>query len=105
MNPSEALQELILGVRENRATVAREQVALAVQHEKLSAAAAENTLSGHLRQAIHASHRPLRDIAHDAGIDADCLSRFLEGEAPVSSETLDRLAVAAGVVVTLSRQA
>lgn len=104
MNPNEALSKLMLCVREDRTAVAAEYAALEVQHGKLSAAAAENTLSGHLRQAIHASHRPLRDIAKDAEIDMDCLSRFLEGDATVSSATLDRLADAAGVVVTLSKQ-
>jgi DNA-binding phage protein len=104
MKPNEVLTELMLRVREDRAKVAGEKTALVYQHEKLATAAAENTLSGHLRQAIHVSHRPLREIARDAGIDVDRLCRFLKGEEPVSSETLDRLAHAAGIVVTISRE-
>jgi hypothetical protein len=40
-------------------------------------------------------------IARDAGIVPDALSGFLEGTRGLPSESLDRLAIAAGVVVTM----
>jgi hypothetical protein len=94
--------KLLLQVQAERQAIAAELDALAVQNERLLAAATEDTLSGHLRHAIHASHRPLRSIATDAGIDIDALCRFLEGEHGLPSEILDRVANAAGVTVTLS---
>jgi AcrR family transcriptional regulator len=95
-------KQLLLQVREDRDAIANELDDLASQNERLTAAAAEDTLSGHLRQAIHASRRSPPQIACDAGIDTETLLGFLEGDHGLPSETLDRIARAAGVVVTLS---
>jgi uncharacterized protein YyaL (SSP411 family) len=89
----------LLEVRKDRESIAKELDELASQNERLVAAAADDTLSGHLRRAIHASRRPLPKIASDAGIDTESLLQFLEGEHGLPSETLDRLARASGVVV------
>jgi hypothetical protein len=67
MNPSEATAELLLQVRQDRDTIERELDSLALQNERLHAAAAADTLCGHLRRAIHASRRSLAAIAHEAG--------------------------------------
>ena len=56
--------------------------------------AAEPTLSGSLRRAVHRSRRPLTDIAHQAGISTAALCGFLEGEHTLQSDVLDRLAQA-----------
>jgi hypothetical protein len=103
MNRPKASAELLLQVHQDRDTVAGELDSLALQNERLYAAAAEETLSGHLRQAIHASRRSLAAIAHEARIEIGALTEFLEGEHGLPSETLDRLARAAGVVVSVSR--
>jgi hypothetical protein len=103
MNPSEASAELLLQVRQDRDTIERELDSLALQNERLHAAAAADTLCGHLRRAIHASRRSLAAIAHEAGIDVGALCGFLEGEHGLPSEVLDRVVRAAGVVVSLSR--
>lgn len=103
MNRSDASVELLLQVRKDRDAVERELDSLASQSDRLFAAAAEDTLSGHMRRAIHASRRALADIAHEAGIEVGALCGFLEGEHGLPSEVLDRLAQAAGVVVSLSR--
>ena len=103
MNPSDVSAELLLQVHQDRDTVAGELDSLALQNERLHAAAAEDTLSGHLRRAIHASRRSLAAIARQAGIEVGELTEFLEGEHGLPSETLDRLARAAGVVVNVSR--
>ena len=66
-------------------------------------AAAEETLSGHLRRAIHASSRPIRVIADESGIDSDTLCDFLEGRQTLPSDVLDRLTQAVGVAVSFSR--
>jgi len=103
MNPSDTFAELLLQVRPDRDAVAGELDWLAIQNERLLAAAAADTLSGHLRRAIHASRRALAAIAHEAGIELGALTGFLEGEHGLPSETLNRLARAEGVVVSVSR--
>ena len=47
--------------------------------ERLREAACENTLSGHLRRAIHRSRRRLEAIAESAGIAVEDLNLFLAG--------------------------
>jgi hypothetical protein len=103
MNPSNTFAELLLQVRRDRDAIARELDSLALQNQRLHAAATEDTLSGHLRRAIHASRRSLAAIAREAGIELGALTGFLEGEHGLPSEVLDRLARAAGVVVSVSR--
>jgi DNA-binding phage protein len=102
MTPDGVSAELLLQIRRDRDDIALELESLALQNDRLAAAAAEDTLSGHLRQAVHASHRPLALIARDAGIDKEALLQFLEGESGLPSDTLDRVARAAGVVVTFA---
>jgi hypothetical protein len=103
MNPSDATAELLLQVHRDRDAIERELDLLALQNERLYVAAAEDTLTGHLRRAIHASRRALADVARDAGIEVTSLCGFLEGEHGLPSEVLDRLARAAGVVVSVSK--
>ena len=64
--------------------------------ERLREAACENTLSGHLRRAIHRSRRRLEAIAESAGIAVEDLNLFLSGEHTLRSDVLDRLALAVG---------
>jgi hypothetical protein len=67
----------------------------------LDEAAAENSLSGDLRRAIHRGGRPLKKIAGDVGLDAYLLCNFLEGTANLRSDVLDRLAQAVGATIHL----
>ena len=103
MSSLDATAELLLQVPQDRHAIARELDSLAIKNKRLHTAAAEDTLSGHLRRAIHASRRPLAAIAREAGIELEALTGFLEGEHGLPSETLDPLARAAGVVVSVSR--
>lgn len=64
--------------------------------------AAEDTLCGHLRRAIHRSRRPLADVADQAGISTAVLCGFLEGERTLRSDVLDRLAQAAEIHIRLT---
>lgn len=102
MKTPEVSAELLLQVRRDQVAIAGELVELELQDARLKRAAAEDTLCGHLRRAIHASHRSLEALAGDAGIDVAGLCGFLEGERSLPSEVLDRLAAAAGVIVTLA---
>lgn len=61
---------------------------------RMHEASAENTLSGHLRRAIHRSPKELTDIAGTAGITPLHLNEFLSGERTLRSDVLDRLAAA-----------
>ena len=47
--------------------------------QRLDEAASENSLSGHLRRAIHRSGHPLKKIAAEVGVDVFVLCDFLEG--------------------------
>ena len=70
---------------------------------RMREASAENTLSGHLRRAIHRSTRELADIAAAAGITPLELNEFLCGERTLLSDVLDRLASAAEFSQMLAR--
>ena len=62
--------------------------------QSLREAAAEETLSGHLRRAIHHSRRRLESIASAAGIPIEDLNAYLSGDHTLRSDVLDRLALA-----------
>lgn len=65
----------------------------------LDEAAAENSLSGHLRGAIHRSGRPLKQIAAEVGLEVLVLCDFLEGTCTLRSDVLDRLAQAVAATI------
>ncbi len=85
-----------------RRLIAEELPELHQRDARLQEAAAEDTLCGHLRRAIHRSRRPLADIASEAGVSTSVLCDFLEGERTLRSDVLDRLAQAADVHITLT---
>ena len=93
--PAELLEQL----RRDREKIATELPELIERGRLLDEAAAENSLSGHLRRAIHRSGRPLKKIAAEAGLDVFVLCDFLEGTRTLRSDVLDRLAQA--VVATI----
>jgi len=70
---------------------------------RMREAGSEDTLSGHLRRAIHRSPRELADIAAAVGISAVQLNEFLSGERTLRSDVLDRLACAVDFARTLSQ--
>lgn len=94
--------ELADQLRRDRNLIAAEREDLERRHDLLQKAAAENTLCGHLRRAVHKAGRSLTAIAEDAGLDPFELCDWLEGTQPLSSEMLDRIATAAGVEIQLS---
>ena len=94
--------ELAEQLRRDRELIAAERDDLERRHEQSQKAAAENTLCGHLRRAIHKAGRPLKAIAADAGLDPFELCDWLEGTRSLSSEMLDRIAAAADVVIQFS---
>jgi len=95
--PPEFMEQL----RRDREKIAAELPELKERGLRLEEAAAENSLSGHLRRAIHRSGRPLKTIAAEVGIDVFLLCDFLEGTATLRSDVLDRLAQAVGAVIHL----
>lgn len=70
---------------------------------RMREASAENTLSGHLRRAIHRSRQELAEIAAAAGITALELNEFLTGDRTLRSDVLDRLASAVNFSQALSQ--
>jgi hypothetical protein len=88
--PTELLEQL----RRDREKIATEFPELIERGRLLDEAAAENSLSGHLRRAIHRSGRPLKTIAAEVGLDVFVLCDFLEGTRTLRSDVLDRLAQA-----------
>jgi hypothetical protein len=99
-------EELLEQLRRDREKIATELPDLIERGRLLEEAAAENSLSGHLRGAIHRSGRPLKKIAAEVGLDVFVLCDFLEGTRTLRSDVLDRLAqaVAARIQVEPARR-
>jgi len=95
--PAELLEEL----RRDRDKIAAELPELQQRAKRLDEAASENSLTGHLRRALHRSGRPLKQIAKEVGLGVFVLCDFLEGTATVRSDVLDRLAQAIGATIHL----
>jgi hypothetical protein len=85
---------LLEQLRRDREKIAAELPELIERGRLLDEAAAEKSLSGHLRSAIHRSGRPLKRIAAEVGLDVFVLCDFLEGTRTLRSDVLDRLAQA-----------
>src|SRR6266851_2859081 len=94
-------EELLEQLRSDREKIATELPELIERGQRLDEAAAENSLSGHLRRAIHRSGRPLKKIAAEVGLDVFVLCDFLEGTATLRSDVLDRLSQAVGATIHL----
>lgn len=105
MNEGPIPDELLSQIKRDRDLIEQELPDLADRDARMSEAAAEDTLSGHLRQAIHQSRRPLREVSREAGISTALLCDFLEGERTLRSDVLDRLAQAVSVTISLVAQA
>src|SRR5712664_2326417 len=93
--PPEMLEQL----RRDREKIAAELPELMERGQRLDEAASENSLSGHLRRAIHRSGRPLKKIAAEVGLDVFVLCDFLEGTRTLRSDVLDRLAQAVAATI------
>jgi hypothetical protein len=93
--------ELLEQLRRDREKIAVELPELMERGRRLDEAASENSLSGHLRRAIHRSGRPLKSIAATVGLDVYVLCDFLEGAATLRSDVLDRIAQAIGASIQL----
>jgi len=86
-------------LRRNRRRIAEELSDLAARDQMRKEAGAEQTLSGELRRAIHASPQSLLEIAQEAGIPPVALDEFLTGERTLRSDVLDRLTKSLGLVL------
>ncbi len=93
--------ELMDQLRRDRDKIAQELPELVQRGQRMDEAAAENSLSGHLRRALHRSGRPLKTIAAQVGLDVFVLCDFLEGTGTLRSDVLDRLAQAVGATIHL----
>ena len=105
MNERQIPHELLSKMQRDRELIEQELPALAQRDARMREAAAEDTLCGHVRQAIHRSRRPLREIASEAGISSTVLCDFLEGERTLRSDVLDRLTQAVGVTISVTPHA
>src|SRR5437867_92450 len=90
---------LLEQLRRDREKIAAELPELIERGRRLDEAAGENSLSGHLRRAVHRSGRPLKQIAAAVGLDVFVLCDFLEGTRTLRSDVLDRLAQAVGATI------
>lgn len=85
-------EELLEQLRRDREKIVAELPELIDRGHRLDEAASEDSLSGHLRRAIHRSGQSLKKIAAEAGLDTFVLCDFLEGTRTLRSDVLDRLA-------------
>jgi hypothetical protein len=101
MTNREIPEELRSQMKRDRELIEQELPELAERDARMKEAAAEETLCGTVRRAIHQSRRPLRTIAAEAGISTTVLCDFLEGERTLRSDVLDRLTQAVRAAVSL----
>src|SRR5438067_4822915 len=94
-------EDLLEQLRRDRKSIAQELPELLERGRRLDEAALEDSISGHLRQAIHSSGQPLKKIAAAVGIDAFVLCDFLEGTRTLRSDVIDRLAQAVGAKIQM----
>ena len=100
MTPTKTIpDDLLKQLRSDREKIAGELPELIERGKRLKEAAAENSLSGHLRRAVHGSGQPLKTIASATGLDHFVLCDFLEGTRTLQSDVLDRLAQAVGATI------
>jgi hypothetical protein len=92
-------EELLEQLRRDREKFSAELPELMERGKRLEEAASENSLSGHLRRAIHRSGQGLTKIAAEVGLDVFVLCDFLEGTRTLRSDVLDRLAQAVGATI------
>jgi hypothetical protein len=96
--------ELLSRMQRDRELIDEELPELAQRDDRMKTAADEDTFCGHLRRAIHASQRPLRSLAADAGVATSLLCDFLEGRQTLPSDVLDRLAKGVEASISLTLQ-
>ena len=89
---AEEMERLLL----QRELIAKELPDLIQRDQMRKEAQEEQTLSGELRRAIHASKESLTVIASQAGITPLLLDEFLTGERTLRSDVMDRLGTVLG---------
>jgi hypothetical protein len=80
-----------------RREVEQELPEILARHKLHMEAAAEPTVSGLVRRAVHKCGLTIPRVAQAAGISIEDLDYFLAGELNLRSDVLDRLARAAGL--------
>jgi hypothetical protein len=90
-------------IRRAQAQVKEELPELAKRLRMATEAAEENTFSGELRRAIHASGFHLNYIADRIGTTALVLDEFLTGERTLRSDVIDRLTGLLGCTLGATR--
>lgn len=85
-----------------QAQVKEELPELAKRLQLANEAAEENTFSGELRRAIHASGLTLNHIADRVGTTPIVIDEFLTGERTLRSDVIDRLAALLGCTLCRS---
>jgi hypothetical protein len=102
MNNPKITDGLLANLKGDRDLIASELPELAERDSRMQEAAAEETLCGYLRRAVHKSGRPLRDISRDTGISTAVLCDFLEGVRTLRSDVLDRITQAVGASISVT---
>jgi len=74
---------------------------LALRAERMREAAAEQSLCGELRRAVHESGIHMKIVAERIGLDAIVLSEWLQGVRNLRSDVLDRIAQSVGATVSV----
>jgi hypothetical protein len=101
-SPKTVPPELFAQLRADRDAIAAELPEAVQRAERLREAAAENTVSGRVRHAVHQSRRPLDAVARDAGIPIELLCDWLAGDRTLRSDALDRIAQAVGAEMAVT---
>ena len=99
MTKTELSAEKMADIR--REWAAEDPDATAERWEQLHEAAAEPSISGSLRRAIHTGRRTVNQLAQEVGLDSQDLSEWLQGIRTLRSDVLDRLGLALGVTISI----
>jgi len=105
--PLRVIRELTAAERDRlaryREQIVQEMADLPARDQMRKEACDENTLSGELRRAIHASELSLAEVALRAGVTPIFLDDFLTGERTLRSDVIDRLTNVLGYELTRIR--
>ncbi|MFM9963802.1 MAG: Hpt domain-containing protein [Planctomycetaceae bacterium] len=94
--------ERMADIRNNWPLIDGEVVEMTERWERLREAAAEQSLCGQLRRAVHDSGFQVKQVAAAVGLDPFVLCDWLEGTRSLRSEFLDRIGLAIQATVTVS---
>ncbi len=103
MSPTQTISpERMEEIRRSWPALDAEADDMAQRAERMREAAAEKSLCGELRRAVHGCGIHMKTIAERVGIDPITFSEWLQGVRNLRSDVLDRVTQAVGATVSMT---